>query len=91
MGVDETLVLGRAEDAHLPVQAAYASRVHARINREKQYFVLTDCSTNGTYVQSEDLKVTHVHRDSVRLWGNGWLSLGESLSNDNAIRFRHDL
>ena len=87
---DASVKLGRGHDNDLHVDLPYASRLHAQIRRDKQYFVLTDCSTNGTYVQSEDLKVTHVHRNQVRLWGNGWLSLGHSMGDGHAIRFRHD-
>ena len=82
-------LLGTRRDADLIVDGRFASRRHAHIERRNRDFVLVDHSTNGTYVQNEDERVTHVHRAAFRLWGDGWISLGEPLSLDNAIRFEH--
>ena len=81
--------LGSANDADLTVAVSTASRSHAHIEQRKQYFVLVDHSTNGTYVQTEDERVTFLRRGEMRLWGNGWIALGEPLSSESAIRFRH--
>ena len=51
--------------------------------------MLVDHSTNGTYVQTEDEQVTFLRRGEFRLWGDGWIALGEPLSAETAIRFRH--
>ncbi len=64
------------------------SRSHAVIRCQHKDFFLVDCSTNGTYVQTEDEQVIHVHRDKVKLWGAGWISLGEPLHVGNPIHFR---
>ena len=89
VGEDAPVVLGSAEDADLTVADGYASRSHAHIEHRKQYFVLVDHSTNGTFVQTEDEQVTFLHRGEMRLWGNGWIALGEPLTSETAIRFRH--
>jgi len=81
--------LGTDADADLTVSSRSASRKHAHIEHRKQYFVLVDHSTNGTYVQTEDEKVTFLRRGELRLWGDGWIALGEPLSPESAIRFRH--
>lgn len=81
--------LGTASDADLTVCGHYASRSHAHIEHRKQFFVLVDHSTNGTWVQTEDEQVTFLRRGELRLWGNGWITLGEPLSPETAIRFRH--
>jgi predicted component of type VI protein secretion system len=87
---EETPVtLGSADDADLSVGGGHASRAHAHIEHRKQYFVLVDHSTNGTFVQTEDEQVTFLRRGEMRLWGNGWIALGEPLSAETAIRFRH--
>ncbi len=86
---DDTLTLGTAPDAQLTLRGDFASRIHALIRSRRQYFVLQDASTNGTYLQSEDQQVKHVHRQAERLWGTGWLSCGEPLNQENAIRFRY--
>ena len=75
--------------ADLTVAGSTASRSHAHIEQRKQYFVLVDHSTNGTFVQTEDERVTFLRRGEMRLWGNGWIALGEPLSSESAIRFRH--
>ena len=65
-----------------------ASRHHARIERCHKDFYLVDCSTNGTFVQTEDEQVTHVHRGRLKLWGQGWISLGQPLNLGQPIHFR---
>ena len=89
--LDETrcVQLGTDTAADLTVAGRSASRAHAHIEHRKQYFVLIDHSTNGTYVQTEDEKVTFLRRGELKLWGDGWIALGEPLSPETAIRFRH--
>lgn len=81
--------LGKEADNDLQVLRDWVSRYHASFRVDHQYFVLVDHSTNGTYVQTEDEQVTHVHRHDLRLWGQGYLSLGEPLEAQSAIRFEH--
>jgi len=84
------LSLGSLPDADLTVSRRYASRQHAHIERRRQSWVLVDHSCNGSFVQTEDEQVIFVRRGEVRLWGEGWISLGEPLTEESAIRFRHD-
>jgi adenylate cyclase len=86
---DRDVLLGAADNADLTIGAVHASRAHARIEYKKQFFVLVDHSTNGTFVQTEDERVTFLRRGEFRLWGNGWIALGEGLTAETAIRFRH--
>ena len=88
-GHDQVVVLGAAESADVSVRRNFASRIHARIERRKQEFVLIDHSTNGTFVQTEDERVTFVRRSEIRLWGAGWISLGEPLNSAAAIHFEN--
>ncbi|MEZ5559581.1 MAG: FHA domain-containing protein [Pseudomonadales bacterium] len=89
-GAATSLSLGARAGADLTVSRAFASRDHAHIEKRKQFYVLIDHSTNGTFVQTEDERVVFVRRGEVRLWGRGWLSLGEPLSPESAIRFQQD-
>ena len=84
------MTLGAQPDGGLQVAGAYTSRRHATIERRKHFYVLVDHSTNGTFVQTEDERVAFVRRGEVRLWGDGWISLGDPLSEESAIRFRHE-
>ena len=85
----EVLNLGASPDAQLRVKRPFASRHHAHIERRKGDFVLVDHSTNGTFVQTEDEQITFLRRAEMRLWGDGWISLGEPLTPDAAIRFEN--
>jgi len=76
-------------DCDLIVPGPYASREHASLHLHRNQFQLTDHSTNGTYVQLEDERITHVHRTSVKLWGSGFLAFGEPLSLESAVKFSH--
>jgi adenylate cyclase len=80
-------VIGREPSTDLPLDLPFASRTHAYLEQRQQSFVLVDHSTNGTYVQTEDEQVTLVHRGEMRLWGEGWLSLGEQPTATNVVHF----
>lgn len=88
----DRLTLGSRADIGMPVGGSACgpctSRRHATIERRKHSYVLIDHSTNGTWVQTEDERVAFVRRGEVRLWGEGWISLGAPLSPESAIRFR---
>ena len=90
--IDENgLVIGRSQQADMRLRPGCVSRVHAELRRNPRngQFELIDRSTNGTYLQTEDGQVTHVHRRTVALWGEGYLSFGEPLREDRAVRFAH--
>jgi hypothetical protein len=89
LGDDDRLLLGSAEDADVCVADNHASRAHARIEHRGHYYVLVDHSTNGTFVQTEDEQVTFVRRGELKLWGEGWIGLGQPLAPETAIRFHH--
>jgi predicted component of type VI protein secretion system len=88
-GDAEPLILGAADDAQLTVHRTFTSKNHAYIERRKDDFVLVDHSTNGTFVQTEDEQITFLRRAEMRLWGSGWISLGEPLTSEAAIRFEN--
>ena len=83
------LALGTDPSVAVRIDRKFISRHHAHIECHNNDFVLVDHSTNGTYVQTEDERVRFVRRGEMRLWGNGWISLGEPLSDQTAIRFQH--
>ncbi|MCZ6710761.1 MAG: FHA domain-containing protein [Gammaproteobacteria bacterium] len=88
-GDAEALVLGAADDAQISIPGTFTSKHHACIERRNEDFVLVDHSTNGTFVQTEDEHITFVRRGEMRLWGSGWISLGEPLTPQAAIRFEN--
>ena len=65
------------------------SRLHARIEINRNKFVLIDQSTNGTFVQSADGEESFVRRDSLQIKGEGMIGLGRLPEQDSpqTIRF----
>lgn len=78
------LMIGRGSKSDLQVADSRVSRTHAVIERQRGSFMLTDSSTNGTYVQIGDEEVMFLHREQLRLHGEGHLSLGRHVDADEA-------
>lgn len=76
------LVVGRTEPCHVVVNSDFASRQHARIELRFGKFVITDESTNGTYVRFSDGNEIRIAREELILQGSGSISLGESHSKN---------
>ncbi len=74
------LTLGRTEPCHVVVQSEFASRQHARIELRFGKFVISDESTNGTFVRFSDGHEVRIAREELILQGAGSISLGESHS-----------
>jgi hypothetical protein len=90
--VDErhsSITIGRAEDNDVVVKGNLISRLHARIEINRNKFVLIDQSTNGTFVQSSDGEESFVRRDSVQIRGQGMIGLGRlpEQGSPQTIRF----
>lgn len=82
--------LGRGVKSDLRVPDSRVSRTHAVIERQGGAFVLTDSSTNGTYIQIGDEEVMFLHREQLRLHGTGHLSLGRHVDADDAELLRFE-
>ena len=80
--------LGKDDSNDFVCAGEFTSRRHAHIVRQHKDYYLIDSSTNGTYVQTEDEQVSHVHRDKLKLWGAGWICLGEPLHVGQPIHYR---
>jgi class 3 adenylate cyclase len=85
-------VMGRSQECQLAVESDFASRRHAVIESRRDHFVLTDQSTNGTYLITRDGEQVYLKRESARLIGSGTISLGvrpQEEGGNNLIRFSH--
>lgn len=87
---DGPFTLGRGAKSDLRVADARVSREHAVIERQGGTFLLTDSSTNGTYVQVGDEEVMFLHREQIRLHGTGHLSLGRHIEAEDAELLRFE-
>ncbi len=71
------VTLGRDPSADLVVHDRMASRTHGKIERRLDKFVLTDHSSNGTYVTVEGDREIVLRREEFTLRGRGWIAFGQ--------------
>jgi adenylate cyclase len=76
--------LGREPSNQCIVDNEWVSRNHATIEFQRGQFLITDRSTNGTYVKIGDDDEIRLHRDSMPLRKSGSISLGQSAEKDPA-------
>ena len=77
-------ILGRGKKADMVVNDSMASREHARIECRRGKFVLTDMSTNGTYVRTPDGR-SYLRREDIVLSGKGQIALGRDVREASEI------
>lgn len=73
-------LLGRDDTCDLVIQNNLASRQHARIEYSLGKFLLTDHSSNGTFIRFADNQIIQISRQQIVLHGSGTISLGQSFS-----------
>jgi pSer/pThr/pTyr-binding forkhead associated (FHA) protein len=78
----KSVVLGRGEGCDLIIRNNLASRQHARIEYSFGKFLLTDHSSNGTYIRFSDDQIIQLNQQQVVLHGTGAISLGLPFSVD---------
>ena len=83
-GNSSPLQLGRSKQCDLMIASPLASRSHATIKFSRGKFILTDQSTNGTYIQFEKGKQFYLRRENLPLSGSGIISLGEEITPNSA-------
>lgn len=96
------LQMGRDDNNDIVVASLFASRLHARVEARDGQFVLTDLSSNGTFVLPDDPSgaeteaqsdapstETRLRQEELVLTGRGWLGMGRSAAKhgDHSVRF----
>ena len=76
------LTLGRDQQNDIVIMDRKASRLHARIERRRDKFVLIDHSSNGTYVTVDGDAEIAVRREEVVLRGRGRVCFGHAYQDD---------
>ncbi|MFT7246604.1 MAG: adenylate cyclase [Candidatus Azotimanducaceae bacterium] len=87
---NRTFVIGRGVQSDLLCQTRLASRSHATIEFRRGKFHLSDQSSNGTFVKTDDGESIFLRRQELMLWGAGQIGLGEEVANcdlSDIIRF----
>jgi pSer/pThr/pTyr-binding forkhead associated (FHA) protein len=84
--IDSGLVIGRDPDSDLVVSGLEVSRRHAVLRRSIRGYVLTDVSTNGTYVNGHRIGRSRVLRagDTIRIAGEEFAFEAGSATYDPA-------
>lgn len=85
-----TFMMGREPGNHLVVEADWVSRTHAQLEYKKGQFVLTDRSTNGTYVRIAEDEEQKIHRDELPLRRTGTISLGQAIGLNAAQLIQYE-
>ncbi len=85
------LTLGRTDDCDIAVEHDEASRQHARIEYSNGQFLLTDSSTNGTYIMRDLYAPLFVRRDTVVLEGDGFLGLGALIERESDYAVKYEI
>jgi adenylate cyclase len=78
------ITLGRDAQSDVVIMDRKASRLHARIERRRDKFVLVDVSSNGTFCTVNDEPEIMLRREELVLRGSGRLSFGHSVEDDAA-------
>jgi len=73
----DSITIGRDQDAGLPIADTMASRLHCTIERRQGKFVLADHSTNGTYLTAEGDVEILLQREEFTLGKHGWVACGQ--------------
>ena len=83
------VLLGRDASCEIVLADRMASRVHARIERRRDKFVLIDQSTNGTFVTFAGEAEIVLRREEVMLRGQGRIAFGHSIgeSGEETVNF----
>ena len=76
------LTLGRDQQNDVMIADRKASRLHARIERRRDKFVLVDHSSNGTYVTVDGEAELALRREELVLRGRGRVSFGHAYQDD---------
>jgi hypothetical protein len=76
------ITLGRDAQNDVVIMDRKASRLHARIERRRDKFVIVDVSSNGTYCMMDGESEILLRREELILRGSGRLSFGHP-SEDN--------
>ena len=85
------LTLGRDAQNDVVIADRLGSRLHARIERRRDKFVLIDQSSNGTYVTVDGEAEIALRREELMLRGRGHISFGHPYAADpgETLRFAY--
>jgi hypothetical protein len=78
------ITIGRHETCTIPVLSRLASRQHCIIEFSRDNFILTDHSSNATFIQVDGAQPVMLRRDMAKLLGSGRLGIGSPPDDEGA-------
>jgi class 3 adenylate cyclase len=72
-------ILGRGGDCELVILGELISRYHSKIEYRRGKFVISDQSTNGTFIKTMEGQEIFLRREEFALFGSGYVSLGKEV------------
>jgi class 3 adenylate cyclase len=86
----QSFSIGRAAANSLVVHGNSVSRQHVSIDYQRSHFVISDNSTNGTYVYLTNGEEIYLRRQQLPIWGQGQLALGapKNEGSDHIVSYR---
>ena len=86
---ETSFILGRGKDCDMNVQGDLISRHHTRLEYRRGKFIITDQSTNGTFLKTKEGQEVFLRREEFTLFGSGHISLGRKVDmrDYNLIQF----
>ena len=85
----DILTIGRDPACDIVAPVAYVSRVHARIFREDDRFVLMDTSRNGSFIRMDGSGERALQHNSLQLEGQGVIRLGYPVNDEAQFILRY--
>ena len=88
------VTVGREESSGLRILSRQTSRQHAVIDFSRESFILTDHSTNGSFIRTGESLPVVLRRDSTKLVGSGLIGFGaepRDASEDHVVAFHGEL
>lgn len=79
---NKKLLLGRGDTCQMIINSDFASRQHANVEFRFGSFILSDHSSNGTYIRNSNSVVARINHEDVILHGKGSISLGQPYSDN---------
>ena len=79
------LTMGRGVANHLVIDDSMVSRMHARIELQRNRFMLIDQSTNGTYLNPHKGDTVLLRREALQLDGKGLIGLGQEVCENDLV------
>jgi predicted component of type VI protein secretion system len=65
--------------------------MHARIELQRNRFMLIDQSTNGTFLKVGDQESVFLRRDAIQLEEEGLIGLGQNIDQEAPLAVRYRL